>query len=115
MAMEIVQAGRDRLSVRLDGELDHHETALLRPLIDRELAEHRPRELVLDFGGVVFMDSSGIGLVMGRYRLMSEWGGAVRVTGLSAQQRRVMSLAGLGRIVRIEGREKGAVRDGSDQ
>lgn len=64
-------------------------------------AQNHPKELVLDFGGVTFMDSSGIGLVMGRYKLMQELGGTVRLTQLSTSIRRVMQVAGMDKLAKF--------------
>ena len=71
------------LTVYITGEIDHHSAAGWRTSIDREAICAHPATLVLDFSGVSFMDSSGIGLVMGRYRLVRAWEGALRLTGLS--------------------------------
>ena len=86
----------------LSGELDHHCARALREEIDTAAQRVRPEELILDFRDITFMDSSGIGLVMGRYQLMQELGGEVHITGLSLQMGRVMRLAGLDRLVSIE-------------
>ena len=73
----------------------------LREEIDGMLERIRPDTLILDFRDVTFMDSSGIGLVMGRYRLIREWGGAVEIHNPSPSIRKVMRLAGLDRIASI--------------
>ena len=63
--MEISIQGKC-MTVFLDGEIDHHTAAPIRKQIDGEIDRLKPKLLVLDFGGVTFMDSSGVGLVMGR-------------------------------------------------
>ena len=60
------KAEGDVLSVRIEGEVDHHSAVSLREEVDREILEVRPKRLELDLSGVSFMDSSGIGLIMGR-------------------------------------------------
>ncbi len=85
----------------LEGELDHHVAASIRREIDDAVTRDKPRELVLDFRGVSFMDSSGIGLVMGRYRIQQEHEGTLRVEGTSPQIRKVMRLAGLDRLAKF--------------
>ena len=82
----------------LSGEIDHHSAAALREAIDNEIHNRRPEHLRLDFGDVTFMDSSGIGLIMGRYRLISEYGGRLSVQGTSPVNARMIKLAGLGRL-----------------
>ena len=86
----------------LSGEIDHHCAKALREEIDTTAQRVHPEELVLDFRDITFMDSSGIGLVMGRYQLMQELGGKVHIANLSSQMARVMRLAGLDRLVAIE-------------
>ena len=85
----------------LFGELDHHSVQPLRQEIDSMALQNQPNELVLDFGGVTFMDSSGIGLVMGRYKLMQELGGTLRLTQLSSSIRRVMMVAGMDKLAQF--------------
>lgn len=85
----------------LSGDLDHHTARLMRTDIDRELAEKRPRRLVIDFSSVTFMDSSGIGLIMGRYRIMNDQGGEVIVARPPAYIKKVLRLAGVDRLAPI--------------
>jgi len=85
----------DRLTALLTGEIDHHTAGKIRDEIDAAIEFHRPACLVIDFGGVSFMDSSGIGLVMGRYKLMKSIGGTVRVENTPKPLRKVMKLSGL--------------------
>lgn len=93
------------ITVFLEGEIDHHSAAIIRAGIDDALYINRPRELILDFGGVTFMDSSGIGLVMGRYKIIKSLGGKVILTSLSGINEKLMKLAGLERLENIEFRE----------
>ena len=85
----------------LSGELDHHNAKELRSELDRFIVTAQPRELAIDFGGITFMDSSGIGLIMGRSKLMNECGGRLEVINPQPYIRRVMKLAGIERIVKI--------------
>ena len=78
MAVEL-DLSQDRITAYLSGEIDHHIAAGLRREIDGPVMADPPPLLVLDFGGVTFMDSSGIGLIMGRYKLMQESGGRLLV------------------------------------
>lgn len=93
----------------LDGEIDHHTAQPIRISIDEKIENCRPKTVILDFSQVTFMDSSGIGLVMGRYKLLSELGGSLEVTGLSSNSYKVMRLAGLDRIATIK---KGGSKNG---
>ena len=94
-------ADKRELLVLLDGELDHHRSALLRNEIDTAVYMHMPAVLILDFHDVTFMDSSGIGLVMGRYKLMNERGGTVTVAKTPAYIGKVMRVSGVGKLARI--------------
>lgn len=86
------------LTVWLSGELDHHAARTVREQIDAAIERSAAKTLVLDFSGVTFMDSSGIGLIMGRYRLMLGRSGTLTVTGASERLQRVMKLAGLNKL-----------------
>ena len=86
----------------LDGELDHHSTKSIREEIDETIERVKPKELLLDFKDVTFMDSSGIGLVMGRYRGMQLLNGRLFVKNASLHIRKVMKLAGLDRLATID-------------
>ncbi|MDR3644525.1 MAG: anti-sigma factor antagonist [Clostridia bacterium] len=86
----------------LSGELDHHCAKGIRDEIDEAIEKHKPTQLILDFKNVTFMDSSGIGLVMGRYRAMQILDGKVTVKNASLHIRKVMRLAGLDRLASIE-------------
>lgn len=88
----------DEMTVFLSGELDHHGAGKLRDQVDLSVSRARPKKLILNFADIQFMDSSGIGFVMGRYRLMQSLGGTVELTGLSDRMRKVMKLAGLDRL-----------------
>lgn len=82
----------------LSGELDHHTAQTLREQVDTTVERLGPRALRLDFHDVTFMDSSGVGLVMGRYRLMRLLGGQLRVSGTSERIRQMMRMAGLDKL-----------------
>lgn len=86
----------------LEGELDHHAAKDIREEIDANIERLRPTILVLDFKNVSFMDSSGIGLVMGRYRTMQLLNGKLIVRNASLHIRKVMRLAGLDRLAEFE-------------
>lgn len=83
------------LTARLTGELDHHTAAYMRCSIDAAFVRIRPKELILDFSGVSFMDSSGVGLALGRYKKTRETGCTLVLTGLSDRDRRMMKLSGM--------------------
>ena len=70
-----IRAVDDLLEVSLRGEIDHHSAVSVRGKIDDEITAVLPKRLVIDLSGIEFMDSSGLGLIMGRYALMKKIGG----------------------------------------
>ncbi|MDE6781221.1 MAG: STAS domain-containing protein [Ruminococcus sp.] len=85
----------------LNGEIDHHNAQEIRTTLDKYIITVQPSELTMDFGNITFMDSSGIGLIMGRSRLMRECGGSLEVRNPQPYIRRVLKLAGMERLVKI--------------
>lgn len=90
------------LSIRVRGEIDHHTASAIRQGIDATLFEKRPKKLLLDLSAVSFMDSSGLGLIMGRYSVMKELSGEMTVWNPSPETRSILNLAGMERLVKIE-------------
>jgi stage II sporulation protein AA (anti-sigma F factor antagonist) len=90
------------LIAALCGELDHHSVRSIREEIDTAIIEQQPRRLELDFGQVTFMDSSGIGLILGRCKIMGGIGGKVVVRNPPPHIRRIMRLSGVERLAKIE-------------
>ncbi len=80
------------LCAYLDGEIDHDSAQQLRSAIDARLIAQRPRFLVLDFGQVGFMGSSGLGLILGRKRKMQALGGEVMVQHAPEQVEKILKL-----------------------
>lgn len=94
------------MTVALRGEIDHHNAALWRGDIDRLILEKKPKKLFLDLGHIDFMDSSGLGLIMGRYSLLKKLGCELILLNPSCAVERICRLAGLERIVRIEKKQE---------
>ncbi len=101
MSVEIRTNG-ETVTAYLSGELDHHSAKEMREAIDNAVELNMPSRLVLNFKNVSFMDSSGIGLVMGRYRILSRTGAELNITGTSPQIYKVMKLAGIERLAKLE-------------
>ncbi len=98
------------LHLRLCGEIDHHSAAGLRADIDTLLYKIRPVRLLFDLSAVGFMDSSGLGLIMGRYSLMRELGGVMVILDPTEPISRILELAGIRRIIAVE-KTKGEVKN----
>ena len=104
MSVKIVST-QQKMTAYLGGEIDHHNASFVRDEIDNAVMASKPEVLIIDFDDVNFMDSSGIGLVMGRYRTLSMYGGKLIVSNLSSQFYRIMKLSGIEKIAKISKRE----------
>lgn len=93
-----LEVTNEEITAYLSGEIDHHSAVELRRRIDEAVLAGTPEWLILDFSGVTFMDSSGIGLIMGRWRLMQEQGGRLTVRGVPKTLRKVMRVSGLDKL-----------------
>ncbi len=100
MKIDIKSDGRTAIAA-LSGEIDHHNAKEIRTKLDKYIIAAQPRELTIDFANISFMDSSGIGLIMGRYKLIRECGGSLIVHNPQTYIRRVLQLSGIERLVRI--------------
>ena len=90
------------LHIWLDGEIDHHSSSFMRSEIDDAIYAYMPEMLVLDFQDVSFMDSSGIGLIMGRYKIISPLGSDLIIANPSPHIGRILKLAGMERLAKIQ-------------
>ena len=112
MAVQIDLAD-ELLTARIIGDIDHHSAKEMRETIDDAVLKGQVRELEIDFRDVTFMDSSGIGLVMGRYKLMQELGGTLHLVNVASHLKKVMVLAGLDRLAVLDRAERRPVPDKS--
>jgi len=87
------------LIVRIDGEIDHHNTDTIRAAVDKAFERTKARHIIFDMARVGFMDSSGIGMLIGRYRAAESMGGKVFAVGIQKPLRRLFDLAGLAKII----------------
>lgn len=98
------------LVASLQGDLDDHSADAVRKALDRELDTMTPPRLVLDLEGVTFMDSSGLGVILGRYRKVSERGGQMRIASVPAQLHKLFAISGLHKVMPIHAKQGEAVR-----
>lgn len=87
------------LVVYMKDELDHHQTIELRERSDKLIERENIKNIIFDFQGVDFMDSSGIGMIMGRYKKVIFIGGKVTVTSVNSSVDRIFRLSGLYKII----------------
>jgi len=83
------------MTALIDGDIDHHSAQKIREDIDTSILRTKPNQLYMDFNGVSFMDSSGVGLILGRYKLMKSVNGSVKVINCPPIIDRMLKLAGL--------------------
>ena len=108
--MEIIyEISGDILVADLFGELDHHEAEKTRRDIDDMAANYGARHLVLDFSRVTFMDSAGIGVVLGRYKKMKAAGGQVILAGCSPKVESILAMAGIFSIMQAADTKEHAI------
>jgi len=97
--------------VHLEGELDQYLAAEVKSLIDIEMESSGKKNLIIDLTDVTLMDSSGIGLILGRYKLLSSLGGKIAVCCGEGAVKRVLRLSGIEKIIKcytdIEKADKG--------
>jgi anti-anti-sigma factor len=90
------------LTAKIAGEIDHHTAAEVRETIDDTSQKLKPYCLRMDFTEVPFMDSSGIGLILGRIRLYKFWRGHLVLLGLSGNLEKMVTLSGIESLAIIE-------------
>ncbi len=89
----------NNLIIHLPKEVDDHSSALIGMETDMFLSEHRVDTMIFDFSSTNFMDSSGIGVILGRLRRMRQLGGNIAVTGESPRIHRILRIAGIYKII----------------
>lgn len=97
------------LVIKIKGEIDSESAKEMRRKIDVEYDFCAVRDMVFDLSEVGFMDSSGIGMIIGRYKRASALGGMVKVFGADRTVKRIIELSGLGRIVKMYANEQDAL------
>ena len=97
------------LMVELPKQLDHHNCRNLKYETDLLLAENYISKVVFDFSRTEFMDSSGIGILLNRYKQMAGSGGTVTIYGVNAQVGRVLAIGGIGRLMKYFDTKEAAI------
>lgn len=94
------------LNVKIRGDIDHHSAKRVRERIDEAILSERPRFVVLDLSNVDFMDSSGLGLVLGRYTKALDIGAKLIIYKPTRRIKRILEMAGIERIIEIKGDDR---------
>ena len=105
--MQNVKEMYGSVTVVLAGELDHCTAPQIRRQLDEILEDPGVRHLCLDLGGLTFMDSSGIGVLLGRLRILQQRGGTLSVKNMQPPIEKLFRLTGLQRVITVEHHQRG--------
>ena len=89
------------LEVEITEEIDHHNSEKIRTRLDYEIQRFMPRKVVMNMEKVGFMDSAGIGLIIGRYKITKAYGGELEIQNASPKLKRIFDMSGLENIVKV--------------
>lgn len=92
----------DKMVIRVGEDLDHHITKELRENIDDMIDKGIVKNIAFDFSTTGFMDSAGIGLIMGRYKKINPLGGSISIVGVNPAIERIIRISGIHKIIRME-------------
>lgn len=90
------------LVVEVTEEIDHHTSEKIRTRIDYEIQRFMPRKVIMDLKQVRFMDSAGIGLIIGRYKLAKTYGGSLEIQNVSLKLKRIFEMSGIEKIIKVK-------------
>ena len=111
MSLKInLEVKSDVLCIRLMGELDHHSADVLREKATKAIEEYDIHHIVLNLEHLTFMDSSGLGVILGRYKQIKQQNGEMVVCAISPAVQRLFDLSGLFKIIRLEPTEEYALQ-----
>ena len=100
--MNSVFLERDKtLLVEITEEIDHHVADILRRKIDEDITRYMPRKVIFDFNKVSFMDSAGIGMVIGRYKMVNMIGGVTQMKNVRTSIKKIFEMSGVSKIIPI--------------
>jgi len=89
------------LILKLTEEIDECTAQKIRRKADYEIERYMPRKVIFDFNSVTFMDSAGIGLIIGRYRIANMLGGTIEIANVTESIKKVLELSGILKIIKI--------------
>lgn len=94
-----IEVDESLLIIRFAGELDALSSKQYREKIGETLERLTPPQVIMDFSEITFIDSSGIGLILGRFNQLKEWGGKLIISGLNAYSATLFRVSGLSRLI----------------
>ncbi len=90
------------LTCQITEEIDHHTTEKIRRILDDEIERYIPKRMVFDFDKVSFMDSAGIGMILGRYKMIRMLGGSMEMINVNSNVRKIFEMSGIPKIIQIK-------------
>lgn len=100
--VETIYKEEDKLLiVKLTEEIDHHTTEKIRRKADYEIERHMPRKTIFDFDQVTFMDSAGIGMIIGRYKRVKMLGGKIEMIHVKPTVKKIFDMCGISKLIKI--------------
>ena len=109
--MKITYIKKDkRLIFEIEEDIDECCVQKIRRRIDNEIERYMPNEVIFDFSNVSFMDSAGIGLIIGRYKLINMIGGELKIANVNTQIQKIFEMSGLLRLIPVEQKDKKEVQ-----
>lgn len=109
--MKITYIKKDkRLIFEIEEDIDECCVQKIRRRIDNEIQRYMPKEVIFDFCNVSFMDSAGIGLIIGRYKLINMIGGELKIANVNTQIQKIFEMSGLLRLIPVEQKNKKEVQ-----
>ena len=89
------------LIVEITEEIDHHIVDKIRRSVDNEITRYMPRKTIFDFSRVTFMDSAGIGMIIGRYKMMKMLGGSLEIKNVNGSAKKILEMSGIMKIIQV--------------
>lgn len=89
------------LLIKITEEIDHHTTEKLRRKADSEITRYMPRKVIFDFNNVSFMDSAGIGMIIGRYKTANLLGGTVEMKNVNPSIKKIFEMSGVLKLIPV--------------
>ena len=89
------------LHIEITEEIDHHVAEKIRRKVDNEITRYMPRKTIFDFNRVTFMDSAGIGMIIGRYKMMKLIGGSLEIENVNESTKKILEMSGILKIIPV--------------
>lgn len=102
------------LTVKFTEDIDQHIADKLRRKMDDEIEKYIPKKVIFDFSSISFMDSSGIGMILGRYKLVKMLGGNIELINVNKSIKKIFEMSGVTRIIVVKTIMEGNLKNNSE-